>query len=102
MQTARTICRWLCFIGVLQFAIWSSVFVEAGAQEQPAVSMHFFGVAWSPWLTRTCSAPDVGPFGNCALWSHELHPLSASALLLLAGIAAGVAARRLRPQPAVR
>lgn len=100
MRTVRTICLWVCFIGVLQLGLWSSMFADAEPPEHPAISMHFFGVAWSPWLTRTCSAPDVGPFGDCANWSHEIHPLSASALLLLFGIAGGVAARALRPVPA--
>ena len=96
MRTVRTICLWVCFVGVLQVGLWSSLFADAEPPEHAAVSMHFFGVAGSPWLTRTCSAPDVGPFGDCANWSHDVHPLSASALLLLLGIAAGVAARRLR------
>jgi hypothetical protein len=70
--------------------------------DHQALSIHYHGVAWSPWLTRTCNAPDVEPFGDCADWTHELHPLSVSALLLLLGVAAGVAARRLRPRPAER
>lgn len=100
MQTARTVCQWVCFIGVLQFAMWTSYYFEAATPDAPAISMHTYGVGWSPWLTRTCSAPDVGLLGDCAAWRHEFHPLSASALLLLAGLAGGVAARRLRPKAA--
>lgn len=102
MQKLRPYCWMACIIGVVQFFGWTQYTFESSGADRPSVSMRTYGASWSPWLTRTCETPVDRPLGRCDLWHDEVHPLSASALLLLLGIAGGVAARRLRPDTALR
>jgi hypothetical protein len=97
MQKLRPYCWVICFIGVVQFFGWTGYTFEASSADKPAVSMHTYGAAWSPWLTRTCQTPVDRPLGRCDLWDDEVDPLSMSVLLLLVGIAGGAVAYRLRP-----
>jgi hypothetical protein len=98
MQKLRPYCWAICFIGVVQFFGWTGYTFEASSADGQAVSMHTYGAAWSPWLTRTCQTPVDRPLGRCDLWHDEVDPLSISVLLLLLGVASGAVAYRSRPR----